>query len=217
MDVRTMNCERWAEDPQPEPKEDLKAAPSQRFRVQAKVWRCATGKAAKSQIKEFRWFSAPTAEEALAWRTQFIQDYLQPSKRQRTSSLPAKSLAAAETAAESAADSVEVAASMPRPQRAARPTNLAEPRKAGPLCPRAGPGRGHTYEPARPLHQQLEVLLPPPDAEESGNWFKQMQLKQKWRSERMAQLERQVEELLVANLQQADTIAALRQRVRCTV
>lgn len=105
---------------------------------------------------------------------------------------------------------------LPRPKRMAAPRSLVEPKEpCAAINPRAGPGRGHTYESTRPLLVQIReaLLMPPEDAEEKSNWFERLKLKEKWKTERMAQLEQQVELLLSQNEQQAMTIKALRARV----
>jgi hypothetical protein len=69
-------------------------------------------------------------------------------------------------------------------------------------------GRGHTYESTLPIEEQVKVTLPPAKAT-SGNWL----LAQKWKTERITELEQQVEALLAVNATQARTIEALRARV----
>ena len=87
---------------------------------------------------------------------------------------------------------------------------------------RAGPGRGHRYEPSQPLREQLRELLhgaaalPPAEALEPSNWFERFRLKKEWQASRLAALEQQVEELLVKNAAQAATIEALRAKVSHT-
>lgn len=58
---------------------------------------------------------------------------------------------------------------------------------------------------------EMQAVLPPPKALD-GNW--QLALRKKWQTERIAQPEKQVEELLVVNAMQERTIAALRKRVQ---
>ena len=85
----------------------------------------------------------------------------------------------------------------PRAKRAAAPGNLAEPKApCGPRLghARAGPGRGHVYEPARSL---LEQLQEPPSEEllkqmEKANWFQRVQLQKQWQTARMDELQKQV-------------------------
>lgn len=193
---------RWAEASQPAPIFNPNGSKGQKFRVQALLCRKATGKAATSIIRETRWLSAATAEEALARRDQFIQEYLHVERRPR--------------AAISAPEGVQHSARERQPKREAAPVDLRMVKqKSGPINPKAGPGRGHIYEPARAISDQVRELplLPPADAEEATNWLKRVQIYEKWKTVRMQQLEQQVEALLIENAQQSTTIRALRQRV----
>lgn len=179
-----------------------RAHPSQRYRARVLVGRMGTGKAAATRVPEFFHVTAPTLDEVLALRDSSIQSYLNPKKRKR----------------QQLRDIDECLADQPcraRPMRSAAPRDLwVPPLKMGNINVHAGPGRGRKYEPARSLHQQIQeaVIMPPANGEE-GSWFRRMQLSQKWKSERMAQLERQVEELLLINEEQSKTIGALRTRV----
>lgn len=201
---------RWTDVEQPPPQYDENASEGQRFRALARVGRMGCGKAAQTKINEFRYIRAPTVEEVLRRREEFIHDYLNPKKR-------FKAAEAGGPAQQKQPVVADGEAALCRPRRAAAPTNLAVPKtqQVGNHVPHAGPGRGRKYEPARPISEQIHeaTVLPPKDAEE-GNWFRRMQLKQQWKCERMMQLERQVEELLTKNAHQATTIERLRQRVR---
>lgn len=203
---------RWADEEQPPPQCDEKASKGQRFRALARVGRMGAGKAALTKINEFTYIRAPTVEEVLRRREEFIHEYMHPKKRSRAPVACAS--AKHEQPGVGVAVSEEDAPS--RPRRAAAPSNLTEAKlQIGNRLPHAGPGRGRSYEPARSLREQINeaAILPPADAEE-GNWFRRMQQKQQWKSDRMAQLEHQVEELLATNAHQATTLQRLRQRVR---
>lgn len=201
---------RWAEEEQPAAVPNEKGGRTQRFRAQARVGRQGTGKAASTKIAEYRWLYGASAEEAEAQRNEFITHYttVRPKRKHISSKAESDSV-------EGAASSADAGETEKRLRRGAAPRHLAEPKLAtGPRVARAGPGRGHLYEPAQPLADQLlfATILPPAGAEE-GSWFRQMQLKHKWTSERMAQLEQQVEQLLALNAHQVTSIAALRTRV----
>ena len=49
---------------------------------------------------------------------------------------------------------------------------------------------------------------------ERSNWLQRVQLQKQWQTARLAELEKQVEELLAVKATQAATIEALRTRVR---
>ena len=123
-----------------------------------------------------------------------IRFSINAQKRQKKAAAPAQASNSSEASSSSAME-VE-----PRPQRAAAAAasaNLTQPK--GPQGPkpgraRAGPGRGHVYEPARPL---LEQLREPPSEElveqmERANWLQRVQLQKQWQTARMAELEKQV-------------------------
>lgn len=132
---------------------------------------------------------------------------VRPQKRQK------KAAATTSDAATSGAQEAES-----RPKRAAAPTDLAELKQEpgrAPRQPRAGPGRGHVYEAARPL---LEQLGEPPSEEllkqmAGSNWLQRAQLQKQWQTAKMAALQAEVERLLVLNATQAATIEGLRVRV----
>ena len=78
-------------------------------------------------------------------------------------------------------------------------------------------GRGHTFESTRPLEEQ--EVLPPANVTET-NWLRQQALKQQWKTEKMAQLERQLIQANATIARQQLTIEALREQVglcRCSV
>lgn len=198
---------RWADKEQPAPLFDEKASRGQKFRVVAVVHRRGTGKAEGSVVTERRRFCASTAEEAVRQRGEFIEKFLNPSKRK-----------VCQVVVEAVQDESNIS-SKRRLHRASKPHCLAEPKlqPTVPIRQRAGPGRGRRYEPARPIGEQIAeepVILPPADAEDGSCWLRRMQLKEKWKSERIAQLERQVEKLIAENSRQAQTINALREKVR---
>jgi len=159
-------------EPTPNPTGSL----TQARRVKALVGRLGTGRAATVLKWEITpWMFAPSREAALERQRDYIEGYLHPKPRAtaRKPSAPA--------------DAVQ-----PRPQRAAAPRDLAEPsRPRGPQPGhgRPGPGRGHIYEPTRPIEEQLD---PGPEPTQGENWLQRLAREKKWKTDRIAELERQV-------------------------
>ena len=189
---------------QPEPSHNPnQQRPNRRWSCFARWEQLRTGKAARADVWELKESSklwASTREEVVQKREAVLLEVLHPKSR---AAKTGKRFAPTEERA-------------PREgKRAATPDSLSEP-KLMPYGPsheraRAGPGRGHKYEPAHPLREQL--TLPSPEALAGASWFEQIRLKKEWQTKRMAELEAQVEMLLVENERLTLTVEALRQRV----
>lgn len=196
---------RWASEDQPAVVANPKGSQRQQFYAQALVGRCGSGKAAGTLITE----KSPkifgeTQEEVQRKREEFIREYLQPVKRAKNALAGTSSSGAAAVAATLGG----------RPSRAAKPLDLQLPRQSergAKPGTTAGPGRGHTFQSTK--GEQIQELLPSADALD-GNWLRQHSLRQKWKTDRIAQLEQQLAEALSTVAAQQTTIAALREKVR---
>lgn len=178
--------------------------PSQRWACTALVAKRQTGKATRWTIEPPKGpFRGPTEADAIAARTVFLQAYMNPVQRSGASKRPVPS-----DSSTSSSNSLEK-----RARRAVAPGFLKEPvRNTAPKTPRCGPGRGHRYEYTSDLPIEEQIVVPPANAL-NANWFKQLQLMQQWRTERIAQLEQQVSTLLMLNARKDRSIGALQARV----
>lgn len=186
---------------QPEPRDrpglTAEVRAHNRWTAMAEVAKKRTGKASGWTF-ESRQFRAATREEVLAARESFLKEYQITRKRK------AKSSHLEEQQPEDVS----------RERRACAPTSLKLPKlNPGPQLPVPGPGRGRSYEPELSIRQQMNEILPPQEALVATNWLKLMQLKSQWKSDRIQQLEKQVEELLAANEKQAQELTTLRDQV----
>jgi hypothetical protein len=146
---------RWAAEQQPLPVANPKGSRTQQWYVKAIVGRWGTGNNSGYRIQEkTRNMYAETYDLALIEQQNFINSYLHPQKRQR------KAAAEGSSSSSAAEGTNATTAAEPRPTRAAAPTlgSLVEPpvHMKQPGQARAGPGRGHRYEPARLLREQIE-------------------------------------------------------------
>ena len=160
----------------------------QRWQAYAEWEELRTGKAARKD----QWYSrksrdrikAATKEELLQRRAEFLRDQLHPEPR------------GAKTGKRFAPTEERTPGER---KRAATPDSFAEPRHGlqGPSSSEArpGPGRGHRYEPARSLREQIEETLPPADQLAKANWLQKIALKKEWQTARMEELEEQVRRL----------------------
>ena len=200
---------RWAAEQQPLPVANPKGSRTQQWYVKAIVGRWGTGNNSGYRIQEkTRNMYAETYDLALIEQQNFINSYLHPQKRQRKAA--AEGSSSSSSAAEGSSSTNATTAAEPRPTRAAAPTlgSLVEPpvHMKQPGQARAGRDRGHRYEPARLLREQIEEsvrarieeerakhpeVLPRADALQQ-NWLKQIELRERWRTERIEQLEQQV-------------------------
>ena len=202
---------RWHFIAQPPPVPNPGGSSTRQWRVRPEnFFRMGTGKNPKpvDDSRKAAPIYGASAEECAARRDAFLTEYLNSAKRKRTASAPA---------------SISTAASA-RPSRTAAPTSLKEkplgPQGLKPGQAHAGPGRGRTYEPARPIAEQMAEVEMPLAELARANWLQQAALKKQWQTTRMDELESQIElHLATINAQtatietQAATIQALRARV----
>lgn len=157
-------------------------------------------------------FEASTAEAALKLRDQWIDDYLHKKRaKQGESASASTSTSASAGASTSASTSVDADADRTRPPREAAPSSLKEqPLSAagGKEKRTPGPGRGHVSVESVP-----EPELLPPASVDATNWLKQIELRERWRTERIAQLERQLATANATNESLLAEVTQLRERV----
>ena len=200
--------DRWADPEQPQPVEYPDRAATTRWRVRAIVWKRGTGKAAASKSKLVSdLMSAPTREAVLAKQQQYIEDFIHPKKRQKAcviskagggsssggTAASSSSGGGGEGGSGSSSSSSATLATRPRRAAAPEPGSLhvppSHPGGPAPGHARAGPGRGHRYEPAREIAEQVAVLLPPEGADAKGTWLDRLRLRETWRTEQIRALE----------------------------
>ena len=150
---------RNADPDQPPTRERAGTTGPKRWVAEARVSQARTGKASGWQDVKLT-LHGPTEAAALAARHAWIQEYLHPKpKRSKAQMLEGGSSCGNAT-------SNLCAPCDPRPKRAAAPDSFVEKKVHAPYEPRAGPGRGHTYESTMPIEQQ--IVLPPVDAEQGA-------------------------------------------------
>ena len=188
---RLVRDDRWAEAEQPPAAESSGRASSQRWRAFAKCSQKGTGKCKGTVTCRLGPFNGATKEDAEAKRAAGVEAWLHAPKKR------AKAAAAAESAdagGQQQRPAEQSPHTDPRIRREAAPSSLAEP----PLAETrrtdggAGPGRGHSVPPTE------AELLPPPGVL-PGTWLEQLARKELWRTERIAQLERQLKAALAEN------------------
>lgn len=209
----SLNSKRWAEQEQPPVIANRRGSSKNQFYCVALVGRLGCGKAASTRVIERspKIFGA-TEEEALQRREEFIQEYLNP--RQRIASQ--KKRLRSEVAPNAEDKDESKLARLPIKRSAAtrcseklREERLGHGAQGGSA---GGPGRGHTFE--FKVHGQPELLPSVPST--SANWFEQLQLKEKWRTARIQQLETHLAEARTEVQKSKAANVELRARVSAT-
>lgn len=205
---------------QADPRERLGAdRPSVRWACSADVAKRRTGKATGWKFEVAGPFFGVDADSASAERLKFINEYLNPVCR------TAASKRTLETSKGEHDDGEEQ-----RPKRSAPINGMYKELQPRGGLPRAGPGRGHTNEAARPLPDVVadcnrggSCPLPPVDAL-NANWLQQQAIKKQWQTasielmeQRITILEQEVADKNLDVRQRDETIKRLRQRVRVLI
>lgn len=186
--------------------------PNKKFFCYAEAARARTGKAEGWTFERGGPFEGPSEEAVSSLRREWIMNFMQH--------VPTEKRAREETAQE--------AGELRRSKREKGEKGesgsglLSGPRKH--MKRRAGPGRGHRFEPAQPPPRTMEELLTPPAEDSSGNWLERLSAQRQWQARASKVLEEKIKQLHLELLKKDDMIARqsisiekLRMRVRCDI
>ena len=147
-----MNAPLYPRDPsrrrveeQPDPRDRPSQRANERWYCKALVEHLGTGKAKTGTWHPtFREFTGPTSDDVVSQREAWISDDLHPKPR----------------GAKTGAKFAPTVKSEGRTKRLATPDSMEEVRRAGPTTEqaRAGPGRGHVFEPSAPSKLEEPVF-----------------------------------------------------------